>query len=436
MATLLDIRGNPLSGANHAAATAYMKGLGQLNLYVGDPVARAEAATADAPGFVMGHVLRAWLYLLSTEAPAQIPARESWLLARNLSMTDQEAGHITAIRHLLDGRWHQAARVLEDVTIAHPLDLLALQVGHQLDFFTGQARMLRDRIARARPAWSPQTPGWHAVLGMQAFGLEEMGDYATAEAAGREALTLERRDAWAHHAVAHVMEMQGRANDGIAWMRADPDAWSRNNFFAVHNWWHLALYYLELGEIEEVLRLFDGPIHGAHSRVMIDMIDATALLWRLHLRGIDVGDRWRSVADGFAPPVGEGVAAGHYAFNDMHAVMAFVGSGRRDLAEQVLEAQRKAMERDDDNARATGDVGNALALAVLALGDERYDDVVRLIRPVRGIANRFGGSHAQRDVVDLTLIEATLRAGQLDLARALVAERIAVRPTGSSTLSF
>jgi len=149
MATLLDIRGNPLSGANHAAATAYMEGLGQLNLYVGDPVASAEAATADAPGFVMGHVLRAWLYLLSTEAPAQTPARESWLLARNLSMTDQEAGHITAIRHLLDGRWHQAARVLEDVTIAHPLDLLALQVGHQLDFFTGQARMLRDRIARA-----------------------------------------------------------------------------------------------------------------------------------------------------------------------------------------------------------------------------------------------------------------------------------------------
>ena len=109
-------------------------------------------------------------------------------------MTDQETGHIVAIGHLLDGHWHRAARVLEDATIAHPLDLLASQVGHQLDFFTGQARMLRDRIARARPAWAPRTPGWHAVLGMHAFGLEEMGDYAAAEAAGREALSLERRD--------------------------------------------------------------------------------------------------------------------------------------------------------------------------------------------------------------------------------------------------
>jgi len=216
----------------------------------------------------------------------------------------QEAGHVAAIGDLLDGHWHCAARVLEDVAIAHPRDLMALQVGHQLDFFTGHSRMLRDRIARALPEWSSDLPGWHTLLGMHAFGLEEMGDYAAAESAGREAIGLERRDAWAQHAVAHVMEMQGRTQDGIDWMRADIVAWSEDNFFAVHNWWHLALYHLELGDIEEVLRLFDGPIYGARSRVMLDMIDAAALLWRLHLRGIDVGDRWQAVADAFAPAAG------------------------------------------------------------------------------------------------------------------------------------
>jgi tetratricopeptide (TPR) repeat protein len=429
MTALRDIRGNPLSGANRAAADAYEQGLGQFNLYSGDPVASAEASTAAAPEFAMGHVLRAWLFLLSTEAPARTPARYSWNLARDLPMTTQESGHVAAIGHLLDGRWRQAARVLEDVAIAHPLDMLALQVGHQLDFFTGDARMLRDRIARARPAWSKDTPSWHALLGMHAFGLEEMGDYPAAEAAGREAVSLEPRDAWAQHAVAHVLEMQDRTREGIDWMRADPDAWSRDNFLAVHNWWHLALYHLELGEIDEVLRLFDGPIHGARSRTMIDMIDAAALLWRLHLRGIDPGDRWQTVADGFAPAMGQELEAGAYAFNDMHAMMAFVGSGRRDLAEQILAAQREAMTRDDDNARFTRDVGHAAALAMQAFGDERYDEVVRLIRPVRGIANRFGGSHAQRDVLDLTLIEAALRAGQRDLAKALAAERVAARPT-------
>jgi hypothetical protein len=85
-------------------------------------------------------------------------------------MTEQEIGHIAAIGHLVDGRWHQAARGLEDVTIAQPLDMLALQVGYQLDFLTGQSRMLRDRIARAWPAWSRQTPGWHTLLVMHAFG--------------------------------------------------------------------------------------------------------------------------------------------------------------------------------------------------------------------------------------------------------------------------
>jgi hypothetical protein len=432
MRVLQDIRGNPLTGANHAATSAYMKGLGQLNLFVGDPVASANAATDAAPSFVMGHALRAWLFLLSTEAPARVPAHESWEAALGLPMTAQEAGHITAIGHLLDGHWHQAARVLEDVAIAHPHDILALQVGHQLDFFTGNARMLRDRIARALPAWPRDMPGRHVLLGMHAFGLEETGDYPAAEAAGREAVALERRDAWARHAVAHVMEMQGRTQDGIAWMRADIASWSEDNFFAVHNWWHLALYHLERGDSAEVLRLFDGPIHGASSQVMIDMIDAASLLWRLHLRGIDVGDRWQSVADAFVPAAG----AGYYAFNDVHAMMAFVGSGRQDLAEQVLAAQRVAMSGDTDNAGFTRDVGHTLTRAMQAFGDGRYDDVVHLIRPVRAIAHRLGGSHAQRDAIDLTLIEAAFRAGERDLAKVLAAERVATKPSSPLAALF
>src|SRR5262245_31118174 len=212
-----------------------------------------------------------------------------------------------------------AARVLEDLAIDHPRDLLALQAGHQLDFFRGDARMLRDRIARALPAWSQQVPGYHAVLGMHAFGLEEMGHYREAEQAGRTAVALETRDGWAQHAVAHVMEMQGRHQDGIAWMQANPDGWSRESFFAIHNWWHLALYHLDIGDLDAVLALFDGPIYGNLSSVVLDMIDASALLWRLQLRGVDVGERWQALADAWAPVAG----AGNYAFNDVHAMMAF-----------------------------------------------------------------------------------------------------------------
>ena len=181
------------------------------------------------------------------------------------------------------GRWHEAGRILEDLTIDEPRDALALQAGHQIDFFTGNSRMLRDRIARAMPIWSNGMPGFHAILGMQAFGLEEMGDYARAEAAGRQATEIEPRDGWAQHAVAHVMEMQSRQRDGIAWMRANPENWSKGSFLRVHNWWHLALFHYDLGEVDEVLALFDGPIFGARSTIALNMVDASAILWRLYL---------------------------------------------------------------------------------------------------------------------------------------------------------
>jgi hypothetical protein len=285
--------------------------------------------------------------------------------------------------------------------------------------------MLRDRIARAMPMWSADVPGYHVVLGMQAFGLEESGDYAAAERAGRRAIEIERRDCWAQHAVAHVMEMQCRPREGIAWMQKNAEGWSRDSFLAVHNWWHVALYHLELGETDEALALFDGPVYGSRSRVILDMVDASALLWRLMLRGIDVGDRWAALADAWEP-VKE---AGLYAFNDAHAMMAFVGAGRAESARRVLEAQAVAMHRGGDNVLFTREVGRPVALAIAAFGDANYAEAARLLRSVRNIAHRFGGSHAQRDLLDLTLIEAALRCGHQGLARALTTERAALRPT-------
>lgn len=82
------------------------------------------------------------------------------------------------------------------------------------------------------------------------------------------------------------------------------------------------------------------------------MIDASALLWRLMLRGVDVGDHWNAIADNWAPIA----TAGNYAFNDMHAMMAFVGADRHTAADQVLETQRAVMESAGDNAAFTREV--------------------------------------------------------------------------------
>jgi hypothetical protein len=222
------------------------------------------------------------------------------------------------------------------------------------------------------------------------------------------------------------MEMQNRRRDGIAWMRAAPQAWARDSFLSVHNHWHLALFHLGLDEIDEVLALYDGPVCAGAPGLVFDFVDMSALLWRLHLRGIDSGGRWQALADRWVPVA----SAGNHAFNDMHAMMAFAGSGRRDRVRALLQAQEAAASAQGDNAQFIADVGRAATQAIAAFGDGDYSGTVRLLRPIRHLSHRFGGSHAQRDVIDLTLIEAAQRSGQHGLATALRAER-ALQPNGN-----
>lgn len=427
-----DAQGHPLSGASAEAAALYDRALRQFQCYSGDPVATLTEAVADSPAFVMGHAMLAWLYLTATEAAAVPPARQALKAAETLSATPREQAHLRAASAWAEGGWRLAARQLEDLGIAHPRDALALQIGHLLDFFTGDARMLRDRISRALPAWSEEVPGFHAILGMHAFGLEECGQYAQAEVSGRRAVEFERRDPWAWHAVAHVLEMQDRVDEGIGWLNADANAWSEESFFAVHNWWHLALYHLEREQIPRVLELFDGPIFGHRPQTAMDLIDASALLWRLQLRGVDVGERWTAVAEAWAPQAG----AGWYAFNDVHAALAFAGAGRKDLLAEVREAQRRASAGAGDNAAFTGQVGAPLLESLLALADGDHRQAARGLRWVRPLAHQFGGSHAQRDLIDLSLIEAAIRSGDRALAEGLAGERAASKPERASTAAL
>ena len=299
-----DSAGYPISGASPSSLEHLETALHELRCYIRDPVATISAALAAAPELVMGHVLMAYLHLLGTE-PSGLPvARQACADAACLPATERERRHVEAVRLLSDGFWRDAGRMLEDISIDYPRDALALQAGHVIDFLTGDTRMLRDRIARALPSWSENQPGYHALLGMHAFGLEETGDYRHADAAGRRGAELEPRDGWSQHAVAHVMEMQNRQRDGIDWMRADSDAWSHESFFAIHNWWHLALYHLDLGEIDEVLALYDGPIYGKQSPVVLDMIDASALLWRRCAASMSgsAGNPWPTTGHWSRPP--------------------------------------------------------------------------------------------------------------------------------------
>jgi hypothetical protein len=421
--TITDTRGVLLSGADARSANAFSEAVQDFAAFRGDPLGSAERMIADSPDFLMAHALKAWLFLLGGETAGLAAGKAALADARGVAANVREFGHLAALEHLAEGRMREASQVMADVAIEHPHDMLALVVGHQLDFFTGDARMLRDRIARALPVWSPSLAGHSALRGMYAFGLEENGDYAAAERHGRAAVEADACDGWARHAVAHVLEMQGRHVEGVRFLREDPDLWSTGSFMAAHNWWHLALYHLELGQVDEVLQLVDGPITITGQPQLLDLIDRSAMLWRLHLRGVDLGERW----SGLAAQYEQIWAPGFYAFNDLHAVMAFLGAGRRDLVAATLDAQKRAAGTPTDNAVMSREIGLPLIRAFVAFSERRYADTVRVGKPIRNVAIGLGGSNAQRDVIDLTLIEAALRADDRSYARALAAERLSAK---------
>ncbi|WEX74529.1 tetratricopeptide repeat protein [Sinorhizobium numidicum] len=429
---ITDKQGNVLSGATIAAAEIYGGAVEAFNIYRGDPVGMLDRAIETAPEFAMAHILKAHLFGLATEPDATNEAKAIVDKAKTLELSNREASHVAALDLLLTGQWTAAAEALDRHNAHYPHDIVALQSGHLMDFYRASARNLRDRIARVLPKWSADMPGYSILLGLQSFGLEETGDYVRAEDAGRRAVDLQPLDCWAHHAVAHVMEMQGRAEDGIGWMIAREPHWSGDdNFFKVHNWWHRSLCHLDLGQVDEVFALYDGPIRQDRSTVALDMVDASALLWRLHVSGHDVGDRWNELATTW-----DSHADGRtYPFNDWHAVMAYLGAGRDSEVDRIADAYRRNIDTSDvaEWGRRTA-VPLVEGFAAFWRGD--YQTAADRLHGARFIANSFGGSHAQRDIIDWTLTEAAFRGGLAGLAEALANERLALKPHSPVNKNF
>ena len=213
-------------------------------------------------------------------------------------------------------------------------------------------------------------------------------------------------------------------------MNANEDNWVGSGF-AIHLWWHLALYHLDLGQIDKVLEIYDTGVRNKSSDISLEELDAAAMLWRLQLMGVDVDDRWGDLADQWEPHAEDT----HYAFNDMHAMMTFAGAKRDSAAARLLAASASYVtEPGGANQRMTKEVGIPICRAFLAFSRGNYQAVVNLLLPIRYKSFVFGGSYAQRDVISLTLIEAALRAKQFNLAHALLSERIALKP--SSVLNW
>ncbi len=418
--TFKDRHGEALSTVHAQSAFAYDQTLDLFNSFCADPLAVITPALEQDPDFISGHLLLAGMMLGTYDPQMNAPAGGSLDQAKAspLAPNEREQSLHAALRVWADGDMNAGCQKLDRHLVDHPRDLLALQLAHTADLALGRTTMLRDRIARALPAWSTTDAGYGYVLGMHAFGLEECFAYEQAEEVGRRAVALQPHDTWAVHAVAHVCEMQGRVADGIEWMNETRSTWEANNSLAVHNHWHLALMHLASGEHAAALALYDRAVAPSPTALALDLADASALLWRLTLRGVDVGPRWNALAQRWRA---QGLF-GAVGFLDLHAAVSFAAAGDGEGLRQLRRAALNAATRPGAFAEWTAVAIPAIE-AMGAMADGQYLRCAELLLPVLPVSQALGGSHAQRDLLTLTVQEAATRSGDRALASALQAQR-------------
>jgi tetratricopeptide (TPR) repeat protein len=424
-----DVRAVPVTATSSEAIDRLEHALCGLLGHREDTGQRIERALASDPLLVPALCMQGFAYKclarrdFEGEARARLHAARQALAARGGS--DREHGLVHALERWCESDPLGATGALAQVLQAHPRDVLAFKMHHALNFILGRSTAMRAASEAALSTWNEGVPSYGYVLGCHAFALEETGALAEAESIGRRAVELEPLDAWGAHAVAHVFETQDRPEQGLRWMDHVEPALAGCNNFAGHLAWHRSLFLVQRGELEAALHLYDSRIAVYLGRDYRDVCNASSLLWRLEQEGLAVGDRWERLAELARARLGDHTLG----FADTHYVLALAAAGDLAGAARFVASMRdQVRERDDFNARVSAEVAVPVSEGIVAFVERRSSDAARALLPVSRACLRLGGSNAQRDLVALLLLETALQGDQTQLARSLLAQRLAARP--------
>jgi tetratricopeptide (TPR) repeat protein len=396
-----------------------------------------EAVTAD-PTCAIAHAYAATYYLTqeststrSQAAPYLVEAQKYLEIA-----TEREQLYTKAVIAWAQGDIQSAIALHEEIAKKYPRDLISVQMGQYHYFYVGNSMRL---LMIAEKVLSANRDN-HYLYGMIAFGLEQSYRLEEAEAVGRCALEINRHDPWAQHAVAHVMETQGRLDEGITWMESFSDTWeSCNSMLFTHNWWHIALYYLEKSDFSKVLALYDQYIWGRATKASSkDQVGAISLLLRLELRGVDVGFRWQELAAYLSYRIYEHTLP----FQDLHYVYALAKANQTELLEEML----LSMQAYANNAlpfvqTIWREVTIPAARGMVAHAQGDWIKAIAQLGSVLPRLHEVGGSHAQRDLFEQVYLDAWLRNEHNHTALHLLNKRVTSRrfvplPSHELTLKY
>ncbi len=386
----------------------------------------------DAPEFAMAHILKGYLLVGMGKSEMLPEANACADRASSIaeSMNSREKLHLKALRGWIAKNPDEALRNWDEILEDQPRDILALKFQHFMLFWFGRIREMTIACERTLRNLDESDPGHSHALGMYSFALEEAGDYRKAERLGRLAVERHPDDLWAIHAVAHVYEMEGDLEAGLNWLSQPLGEWADRGLFKDHLWWHTALFAYERGEYAKALELYDEAVWPEDSDFYLDTQNAASLLARLEFAGVDVGERWEPLA-----AVSESRAGDHvHLFTEPHYSMALGRTDQRELSRKhlaSLQAFAKGEGRHQSRPVERVAVPVCRAIGDFYLGN--YASTIDALMPLRDEFQCIGGSHAQRDVFEIYLLEAAMRKQDYRLARSLLDERTRSRRNSVST---
>jgi tetratricopeptide (TPR) repeat protein len=415
----------PLTTESERAAAFYRDGVDRM-LSAWHGAANAfDAAIAEDPAFAIAHIARARIHQMNMEVTQ---ARAEAALARQLAATasERERRHVEIMASVIEGQPRAALTGAEQHLEEFPRDALVLSLllgAFGLYAFSGRADHDAARVAICERHAGRYGEDWW-FLTYLGWSHTEAGNVGAGRTLTEQAIALRLENGNAAHALSHALFEQGDPEAGRRFLSGWLPAHEHASYLHGHLSWHVALTALEAGDLDGALAIYQQQIRpaGAPYPPLNVFTDCASLLWRLSLAGkTGLEPHWQEVAaygDRFFPQAGAHFADVHYAL-----VAAATGSG-------VLATRLAQMEsRDADGNLAPGSSAIGLCRGTQAFTEGDHDGAIRILEPLMPAVVRIGGSHAQRELWEDTLIVAYLRAGRRDQAVKMISDRLRRRPS-------
>ena len=374
----------------------------------------AVLGVADSDHSLIVQTCAAALHLFSESpgGPAKALQHLHTAAQAGLPNTARERQLAAAVACWARGETRAALSLHEALAQQHPRDLMAVKLGQYHAFNAGDAPALLRLALQAMPA-ADDVPALHGLL---AFGYEQCHLLQAAEASARHGLALDPADPWAQHALAHVLLTTGRLVQGRDFLQQASAGWhGLTSFMRCHNWWHLALFQIELGDNAAALQLYDHQVWGVDKTYSQDQVGAVSLLARLGLAGMDDGTpdiklqpRWAELASHLTGRVADQVLP----FLDLQYLYGLARAGRPEAHTLLANITRFAPQAPADSRVAWCSVAVPAAQGLQAHAEGRWADAAQQMSLALPQLALIGGSHAQRDLFEQIHHDALQRSGQ------------------------